>query len=80
MKKEEFATILGNHILNAIQKIQDEKKDFGQEIIVPFKIPQTSNEPDFIFSVGLKMPRFVIRDIDGNSKVITMAEYYGWNK
>jgi hypothetical protein len=80
MSENDLALKMGLHILNSIKKMQDTKKDFGQELIIPFNMPGTSNEPDFMFSIKLQMPRFSQINLDGSIISITMAEYYEWSK
>lgn len=84
MNKEEFAKQIGLHILNSIQQMQEDKKDFGNEIIIPFKLPQTSDQPEWISSFKIGIPYFIDIYLDKNlnrvHKRVTMAEYYGWKK
>lgn len=79
MSKNELALIIGEKILNAIQKMQEEKKDLGRFLVIPFKLENTSDDLDWIYSIELKTPRFSY--FDGTDfKSITMAEHYGWKK
>jgi hypothetical protein len=84
MSKNEIALKLGLSILDALIKAKEHKKDFGQEWIIPFKMPIHSNEPDWQFSVKLRMPTLVERYFDEDMqpyyKTTSMAEYYGWTK
>lgn len=80
MNKNELALTIGNMILNTIQKMQTDKKDFGQDLIIPFKLPNISDQPDFIYSVKIQMPRFSKINLDGSITSFTMAEYYNWEK
>jgi len=84
MSKDEVALKLGLSILDTLIKLKEEKKDFGQEWTIPFKIPFDSNEADWQFSVKIRMPVCVERYFDENMqpqyKHITMAEFYGWKK
>ena len=80
MTEQELALKIGTGILESIKKMQADKKDFGQELVVPFKLPNISSTPDFIYSVKVQMPRFSQFNSDGTITSFTMAEYYGWEK
>jgi len=80
ISREELALNIGMSILKQINKFQSEKKDFGQDLIIPFKFPSTSGRPDFTHTVKLGMPRFSQINPDGSITHFTMAEYYGWGK
>ena len=80
MRKNELALIIGEKILNAIQKMQETHDVLGNNLVIPFKLPEIkSDDLDWIYSIELKTPRFSY--FDGTDfKSITMAEYYGWEK
>lgn len=78
--RHDLALSLGESILNSIDKMQKDAKSFTKEIVIPFKLPVTSADPNFVFSVGIKMPRFTFFNADGSIETVTMAEYYGWAK
>lgn len=80
MTQENLALKIGMQILNQINKIQLDKKDFGQELVIPFKLPINSRDPDFIYTLKLGMPRFTILNRNGDISSITMAEYFEWDK
>lgn len=80
MNRNELAQKIGLFILNETDKIQKQKKDFGQHLVVPFKLPLLYGEPDFIWSISFQMPRFSYVKIDGSYESFTMSEYYGWSK
>ena len=61
-----MALKIGKTILCAINKMQIDKNDFGQELVVPFKLPNLYNEPSFIYSVKVQMPRFTQINSDGS--------------
>lgn len=81
MTKHELALKLGNHILDSIDRMKAEKKDFGSHLRIPFKPGYvSSDELDFVYSLTLAMPQYIQMDSDGIISSITMAEYFGWEK
>lgn len=77
MDKEKVALVIGKQIIEQIINFQENGKDFGQELVIPFKLPQLSDEPDFVYTVKLGMPRYIVHK-NGNFETITMAKHYGW--
>lgn len=81
MNKDELALKIGLHILNSIDKMKKDKKDFGMYLEIPFKPGYiSSDELDFIYSLKLGMPRYSKINFDGTIESSTMAEYFGWGK
>ena len=79
MNKQELALKLGNHILDAIDNMKKQKKDFGRYLVIPFKLGfRKSSDLDFLFSLKLEMPRYARYNYDGTVESITMAEYFNW--
>jgi hypothetical protein len=79
MSKNDLALKIGLHILKTIDECR-----FAQKLVVPLKIPHTSDEPEWIYSIELRMPTYSYVTTDDNGertwKHVTMAEYYGWEK
>ena len=83
INKNELALKIGLHILDSIQKMQEDKKEFGRYLEIPFRNIEKLDAPEWIHSIQLSMPRFVKIYYDGDARKfesITMAEYYGWDK
>lgn len=75
-----MALKIGSCILEQINKMQEDKKDFGQNLIIPIRMPTISGEPPWTFTVSLGMPRFSQINYDGTITSFTMAEYFKWGK
>lgn len=84
MNREELALRIGTSFLDAIQNMQEEKKDFGNSVVVPISLPAIGGQPHFMSSIEISMPRFIHRYFDEEgqpqTKSITMAEYFEWDK
>lgn len=79
MTKNDLALKLGNHILDCIDNMKKNKKDFGQYLEIPFKPGiTTSSDLDFLYTLKLGMPRYTKINFDGTIDYITMAEYFNW--
>lgn len=84
MNKKELANEIGTSFLDSIEKMREEKKDFGRFVVVPIRPPLRGDDPPWISSIQVNMPIFtrVYYDQNGEAKFesISMAEYYGWKK
>lgn len=78
MDEEKVALEIGKQIIKQIVDFQENGKDFGQELVIPFMLPRTSDAPPFVYTVKMGMPMYTIF-VDGRHETITMAKYYGWN-
>jgi len=72
VNREELALLLGNQILDAVYT-----KRFGNELVFPFKLPITSEDLDWVYTIRMQMPSYCYFDGEEFQRV-TMAEYFGW--
>lgn len=83
MDKEQAALALGTYILNAIQYMQDERLDFGNQLIIPYQLKPKANFPEFITNISITMPTYLERYYERGeirTRTVTMAEFYNWPK